>query len=74
MPFTYRRAAKDVYSAPEEQPTLLAAAAPRLVPIAGQPVTVWIWRFPGSAAGGTAASAPVDAETTRRLRALGYAD
>jgi arylsulfatase A-like enzyme len=74
MPFTYRRVAKDVYSAPAEQPALLAAAAPRLVPIAGQPVTVWIWRFPGSAAGGTAASAPVDAETTRRLRALGYAD
>lgn len=73
VPFTYRRTATDVFAAPAESLPLLATAAPAVTPQADQPVTVWIWRFAESAAGATAA-APVDPETARRLRALGYAD
>ncbi len=73
MPFTYGRTVAKLFGEAVESPPLVAAAAPALTPMPDVPVTVWIWRFPESAAGGTAGG-PADAETTRRLRALGYVD
>ena len=70
MPFTYQKIRQNIHASPSETQPLATATAPD-PEVGDAPVTVQVWRFP-DAPPTSVAPAPVDDESRRRLRALGY--
>jgi len=68
-PFTYRRLAV-LLGAETEEPPLLTSSARNLSANRGEPVSVFVWRFPDDRPATVAP--PLDEAARQRLRALGY--
>ena len=70
-PFTYRRVPV-LFGAETEEPPLLTNSAPNLSANRGEPVSVFVWRFPDDRTATVAP--PLDEAARQRLRALGYVE
>jgi hypothetical protein len=70
-PFTYRRVPV-LFGAETEEPPLLTSSAPNLSASRGEPVSVFVWRFPDDR--NAIVAPPLDEAARQRLRALGYVE